>query len=47
MINDGRGAVLSGQPLSAIAPALAMIVIVVAFNVVGEDLGDRIARRDG
>ena len=47
MINDGRGAVLSGQPLSAVAPALAVIVTVVAFNVVGEDLGDRIARRDG
>ena len=38
---------LSGQPLSAVAPALAVIVTVVAFNVVGEDLGDRIARRDG
>ncbi len=47
MINAGRGAVLSGQPLSAVAPAIAVIVTVVAFNVVGEDLGDRIARRDG
>ena len=47
MINEGRGAVLSGQPLSAVAPALAVIVTVVAFNVVGEALGDRIARRDG
>ena len=43
----GRGAVLSGQPLSAVAPAIAIIVVVVAFNVVGEELGDRIARRDG
>lgn len=46
MVNQGRGAVLSGEPLSAIAPALAIIVVVVAFNVVGEELGDRIARRD-
>jgi peptide/nickel transport system permease protein len=47
MINEGRSAVLSGQPLSAVAPALAVVVTVVAFNVVGEELGDRIARRDG
>jgi peptide/nickel transport system permease protein len=47
MVNDGRGAVLAGQPLSAIAPAIAVIVVVVAFNVVGDEIGDRIARRDG
>ena len=47
MVNQGRGAVLSGEPLSAIAPALAIVIVVVAFNVVGEELGDRIARRDG
>ena len=47
MVNEGRGAVLSGQPLSAVAPALAIVLVVVAFNVVGEELGDRIARRDG
>lgn len=46
MINEGRGAVLSGQPLSAIAPALAIIIVVVAFNIVGEELADRIAGRD-
>jgi peptide/nickel transport system permease protein len=46
MINEGRGAVLSGQPLSAIAPAVAIIIVVVAFNVVGEELADRIAGRD-
>ena len=47
MVNQGRGAVLAGEPLSAIAPALAIVIVVVAFNVVGEELGDRIARRDG
>ena len=46
MINEGRGAVLQGQPLSAVAPAVAIVVVVVAFNVVGEELADRIAGRD-
>jgi peptide/nickel transport system permease protein len=47
MVNFGRGAVLAGEPLSAVAPALAIVAVVVAINVVGEELGDRIARRDG
>lgn len=46
MINDGRGAVLLGQPLSALVPSVAVVVTVVCFNVVGEQLGDRISRRD-
>ncbi|HEV7148046.1 MAG TPA: ABC transporter permease [Pedococcus sp.] len=46
MINDGRGAVLLGQPLSALVPSVAVVVTVVAFNVVGEQLGDGISRRD-
>lgn len=46
MINESRSAVLLGEPLSAIVPSLAVILTVVAFNVVGEELGDRIARRD-
>ena len=46
MINEARGAVLQGQPLSAVAPALAIVVVVVAFNIVGEELADRIAGRD-
>lgn len=46
MVNGGQGAVLSGQPLSAIAPVVAIVVVVVAFNVVGEELGDRFARRE-
>jgi ABC-type dipeptide/oligopeptide/nickel transport system permease subunit len=46
MINESRGAVLMGQPLTAVLPSLAVILAVVAFNVVGEELGDRIARRD-
>ncbi|MCW2757059.1 MAG: ABC-type transporter integral rane subunit [Nocardioidaceae bacterium] len=46
MIDESRGAVLLGQPLTAVLPSLAVILAVVAFNVVGEELGDRIARRD-
>jgi peptide/nickel transport system permease protein len=46
MINEAQGAVLQGVPLSAIAPSLAVIVTVVAFNIVGEEIGDRIAGRD-
>ena len=46
MINEGRGAILAGTPLSAVAPAVAIIIVVVAFNVVGEELADRLARRD-
>lgn len=46
MINQGQAAVLQGQPMSAIAPAVAVVLVVVAFNIVGEDLGDRLAGRD-
>ncbi|RYP88280.1 ABC transporter permease [Nocardioides guangzhouensis] len=46
MINESRGAVLLGQPLTAVVPSVAVIVTVVAFNLLGEELGDRIARRD-
>ncbi|REK91147.1 ABC transporter permease [Streptomyces inhibens] len=46
MINQGQAAVLQGEPLSAIVPAVAVVLVVVAFNVVGESLGDRLAGRD-
>ena len=46
MIQEAQGAVLQGEPLSAVAPSLAVIITVVAFNVVGEEIGDRIAGRD-
>ena len=46
MINESRGAVLQGSPLSAVIPSLAVVLTVVAFNVIGEELGDRIAGRD-
>ncbi|WP_405020786.1 ABC transporter permease [Kitasatospora sp. NBC_00070] len=46
MINQGQAAVLQGEPLSAIVPAVAVVLVVVAFNVVGEHLGDRLAGRE-
>ncbi|MEV6008771.1 ABC transporter permease [Streptomyces sp. NPDC051976] len=46
MINQGQGAVLAGHPLSAVLPALAVVLVVVAFNVVGEQLGDHLAGRE-
>ncbi|MGW5239842.1 ABC transporter permease [Monashia sp. NPDC004114] len=46
MINESRGAVLLGEPLSAVVPSLAVILTVVAFNVVGEEIGDRISGRN-
>ncbi|MCX4679249.1 ABC transporter permease [Streptomyces sp. NBC_01433] len=46
MINQSQAAVLQGEPLSAIAPAIAVVLVVVAFNIVGENIGDRLAGRD-
>ncbi|WP_371675115.1 ABC transporter permease [Streptomyces sp. NBC_01276] len=46
MINQGQAAVLQGQPLSAVVPAVAVVVVVVAFTVVGESLADKLAGRD-
>jgi peptide/nickel transport system permease protein len=46
MVDQGRGAVLQGQPLSAVAPAVAVVLVVVAFNLVGEETGDRIGGRN-
>ncbi|WP_194927360.1 ABC transporter permease [Catenulispora pinisilvae] len=46
MVNDGQSAMLQGQPLSAIVPCLAIVVTVVAFNVVGEHWADRVANRE-
>lgn len=46
MVFDGQSAVQHGYPLSAILPCLAIVLTVVAFNVVGERWADRVARRD-
>lgn len=45
MVNAGQTALLQGRPLSAILPCAAIVLTVVAFNVVGEHWADRVARR--
>ncbi|MFF1909790.1 ABC transporter permease [Kitasatospora sp. NPDC058218] len=46
MVFDGQSAVQHGYPLSAILPCAALVLTVVAFNVVGERRADQVARRD-
>jgi len=42
MINEAQAGVAAGQFLPAIAPAIVVVLVVVAVNIVGEDLSDRI-----
>ncbi|MEV6977315.1 ABC transporter permease [Kitasatospora sp. NPDC093806] len=46
MVFDGQTAVQAGYPLSAILPCVAIVLTVVAFNVVGERWADRVAGRN-
>ncbi|MFI9046879.1 ABC transporter permease [Streptomyces sp. NPDC053427] len=46
MVFDGQIAIQQGYPLSAILPCAAIVLTVVAFNVVGERWADQVARRD-
>ncbi|MDH6109340.1 peptide/nickel transport system permease protein [Kitasatospora sp. MAP12-15] len=46
MVFDGESAIQHGYPLSAVLPCTAIILTVVAFNVVGERWADQVARRD-
>ena len=45
MINDASAAVLANQPLPALIPAIAIVLVVVSVNVIGEELSDRLAGR--
>ncbi|MFI6977253.1 ABC transporter permease [Embleya sp. NPDC050154] len=45
MVFDGKSAIQSGCPLSAIVPCVVIVLTVVAFNVVGERWADRVAGR--
>ncbi|MFD5145987.1 ABC transporter permease [Streptomyces sp. NPDC058401] len=45
MVFDGNAAIQAGYPLSAIVPCAAIVLTVVAFNVVGESWADKVARR--
>jgi peptide/nickel transport system permease protein len=46
MVFDGETAIQQGYPLSAILPCGAIVLTVVAFNVVGEHWADRVAKRE-
>ncbi|WP_447648197.1 ABC transporter permease [Microbacterium forte] len=42
MINEAQSGVAAGQFLPAIAPAIAVVLVVVCVNIIGEELSDRI-----
>ncbi|WP_223692058.1 ABC transporter permease [Leifsonia poae] len=42
MINESQAGIVGGHLLPAIVPALAVVIVVVAVNIVGEELSDRI-----
>ncbi|QKJ18311.1 ABC transporter permease [Microbacterium hominis] len=42
MINEAQAGLLGGYFLPALVPAVAVVIVVVAVNIVGEDLSDRI-----
>jgi peptide/nickel transport system permease protein len=42
MINEAQAGLIGGYFLPALVPALAVVVVVVAVNVIGEELSDRI-----
>ena len=42
MVQEGAPAVLVGHPLPALVPAAAVVITVVAVNIVGQELADRI-----
>ena len=42
MINEGQAGLLGGHFLPAIVPAVGVVIVVVAVNIIGEALSDRI-----
>ncbi|WP_217180860.1 ABC transporter permease [Streptomyces sp. AC495_CC817] len=42
MINEAQSGIAAGQFLPAIAPAVVVVLVVVAVNILGEELSDRI-----
>lgn len=42
MINEAQAGLIGGHVLPALVPAVAVVVIVVAVNIIGEELSDRI-----
>ncbi|MDQ3404002.1 MAG: ABC transporter permease [Actinomycetota bacterium] len=46
MIKEGQPAILEGAMLPAVVPGICIVVVVVAFTLVGEGIADRVARRE-
>ena len=46
MVSEGQDSLLEGVTLPALAPGITIVLAVVAFNVIGEGIADRVARRD-
>jgi len=42
MINESAGGLMSGQVIPALVPSVAIVVVVIAINIFGEHLSDRI-----
>lgn len=42
MINESRGALMSGALLPTFVPAAVVVLVVIAINIIGEELSDRI-----
>lgn len=45
MVQEGASGVLAGHPLPALVPAAAVVLVVVAVNLVGEEIADRVSGR--
>ena len=41
MVGEGRDGVIQGYPLESLSAGLAIVVVVVAVNLLGERLGER------
>lgn len=45
MISQGQFALLQGAPMSSVAPGVVIVITVVAFNLAGESIADRVRGR--
>jgi ABC-type dipeptide/oligopeptide/nickel transport system permease subunit len=43
MVQEGAPGVLQGHPLPALVPAVAVVLVVVCVNIVGQELADRVS----
>ena len=42
MINEAQPGIAGGHSLPAVVPAIAVVIVVVAVNIIGEELSERI-----